>query len=92
MDQVTKQQILTHIKVEVVESGDVCKYQGHVDLDTLAQLVSDPLNPLEWQDPNAYDCGNNNGVWYVYLPIDEELEQGELFIALDPSTNEIHVC
>lgn len=39
---------------------------------------------IEWQNPNARDCGLGDGIDYIWLNIPEE---GEYFVAVDPRTN-----
>lgn len=92
MDLITKAYIFKCLKIEVnVDGRGVYEYTGQIDRQVIDGFVADAHNPTEWQNPNLPDCGNNDGILYVYLPLDEEIEQGELFIGIDTSTHTIYV-
>lgn len=94
MDLMTRTHIKNTLKVEVIgkpQSCGVYEYEGQIDRSLIDQYVADVLNPTQWQNPAAPDCGNNDGLLYVYLPHDQEIEQCELFIALDIATHTIYI-
>jgi hypothetical protein len=74
----------------IAPSGGSYAYSGTLSEDILTELVKTTV--LEWQDETAHDCGNGDGMLYVYLPSNEELEEGELFICVDVANNVIDFC
>lgn len=92
MDLITKTHIFKCLKIDVNTDGrGAYEFSGQIDRQAIDALVADEQNPTEWQNPNLPDCGNNDGILYVYLPHDEEIEQCELFLGIDTSTNTIYV-
>lgn len=73
-------------------SRSVYQFTGDVSIDSINVLVSE--GKVEWQDPKSPDCGNADGVLYVYLPfIDAENEDDaseELFIGINVAAG--HIC
>lgn len=55
----------------------------------LTELINNKFTAVEWQDPNRPDCGNNDGLLYVYLPATDDC--AELFLALDLTNNFLYV-
>lgn len=92
MDLMTKTHIFNCLKIDVNVIGrGAYEYTGQIDRQAIDGFVADVLNPTEWQNPDLPDCGNNDGLLYVYLPHDQEIEQCELFIGVDTSTHTIYV-
>ena len=79
------------LNVQLVDHPDRQTYTVYISEVAVADLVENKFAALEWQDPNARDCGLGDGLLYVYLPdIDEEV--GELFIAIDCVNNTLTFC
>lgn len=73
------------LKSVVPAMGEVSTGTGEpLTLEHLQQMVAD--GKCEWQDPSSFDCGNNDGHHYIYLPANEELDEAELFIAINLNT------
>ena len=65
-------------------------YTVFISEAAVVDLVENQFTALEWQDPDARDCGNGDGLLYVYLPDIKDV--GELFIAIDCANNTLTYC
>lgn len=83
MDKATQTYIEQAIGINIGSqtSRGVFEYTGAISEVVLDDLARNDYAALEWQDRESHDCGNGDGVLYVYLPAIEDV--GELFIGID---------
>ena len=91
MDRDIKKYIEQSLNITVCHcvSCDQYTFNGSLNKVTLDEMVSNKFSVVEWQDPNSPDCGNNDGILYVYLPASEDV--GELLIGIDVAEQVINV-
>ncbi|MNE22792.1 hypothetical protein D3C80_1160180 [compost metagenome] len=91
MDQVARNYIEQAIDVKVGDElqRGVYSFTGGLSELGLDELAKNDYAAVEWQDPDAHDCGNNDGILYVYLPAIEDC--GELFIGLDNANSLMYI-
>lgn len=91
MDQVTRNYIEQSLNVKLGNQTGRSDFEftGGISELGLDELVQNQYTAVEWQDPTSHDCGNNDGILYVYLPAIEDC--GELFISVDVSDSIISI-
>lgn len=83
MDKATQTYIEQAMGINVGSetSRGVFEYTGVLSEVILDDLSRNDYAAVKWQDRDAHDCGNNDGILYIYLPAIEDV--GELFIGVD---------
>lgn len=91
MDQATQtyieQAMGINVKSEI--SRGVFEYTGALSEMILDDLSRNDYAAVKWQDRESHDCGNNDGILYIYLPAIENV--GELFIGVNLAEYTIYV-
>lgn len=89
LQQVIEQ--LFNVKLTQVDNrGQVFRVDdGDVSRARLEELIA--AKKIEWQDPVEPDCGNGDGLDYVYVSPHNSEDWGELFVAIDRDNNHMHV-
>lgn len=91
MDQDTRNYIEQSLNIKVgaqIGRSDYA-YTGSLNEAVIRELVANVFTAVEWQDPKSPDCGNDDGILYVYLPSTDDV--GELFIGVNATDGIIYI-